>query len=128
MMRNIPNVTKDLGFDFWWDTKKLMSEKAPVEKMSVKDFEWMFHLPFWTENGEEVVLKPIEVAESPLKYQEQYKRTMETDLSYPVTAMYLNNKWVIMDGLHRALKAYIQKDKTIKVKKFHREDIPRIRV
>ncbi|MBI2414365.1 hypothetical protein HYV31_00765 [candidate division WWE3 bacterium] len=126
MKRDIPNITKDIGLDFWWDTKKLWTEEAPIEKLPIKDFEWMFHLPFWTDNGKEMSLRPIEVIKNPQTHIEQYNRTMETDLSYPIAAINIDNKWVIMDGLHRALKAYIQKNELINVKKFYKGDIPRI--
>lgn len=70
------------------------------------------------------VLRPIDVKRNPNKYKLQFERTMQTDLSYPINVIYLKNRWVVMDGLHRLLKAKILGNKTIKVKKAYKRHIP----
>lgn len=120
----MPQITKDLGFDFWWDTQKLWAFYAPVIDVEIEKLEWLFELPFWDNNGKQTTLKPIDVKMHPEIFKEQYIRTMNTDLNYPINIIYLKNRWVVMDGLHRLLKCSILGDKTIKAKVFQPEDIP----
>lgn len=122
----MPQITKDLGFDFWWDTQKLWEIDLPIEDMEVEELEWMFELPFWDLNGKSISLKPIDVKQNPSKYKEQFERTLQTDLAFPINIIYLNYKWVIMDGLHRLLKAKILGNKTIRVKRAYKKHIPLI--
>lgn len=120
----MPQVTKSLGFDFWWDTEKLWNMDLPVEKVLVDELVWMLKLPFWTHNGSQAVLKPTEVKKDPEKYGDQYTQTMQSDLSHPISIIFLNDRWVIMDGLHRLLKANILGHKAIKAKRFQKAHIP----
>lgn len=127
MSRVMPKITKDLGFNFWWDTQKLWKIDLPIQEMKVDELTWMFDLPFWDTDGKHMNLKPIDVKQNPNKYKEQFKKTMQTDLSYPINVIYLKNRWVIMDGLHRLLKANILGNKTIKAKKTYRKHMPFIK-
>lgn len=126
MQKPIPKLTKDLGLDFWWDTQKLWEVDLPIEEMKLQEFEWMLELPFWDYDGVMFALTPKQVILNKDKYHTQYERTMSSDLNFPVNAIFTNNRWVIMDGIHRLLKAYTLENKTIKVKKALRKHIPLI--
>ncbi len=122
----MPDIHKQLGFDFWWDTQKLWEVDLPVEEMATSDFLWMLEIPFWDDKGIPTSLTPLAVKQNPEKFAQQYERTMEADLSYPINAIFLNDRWVIMDGIHRLLKAHILDEEKVRVKKAYGKDIPLI--
>jgi hypothetical protein len=68
-------------------------------------------LPWWQHNGQYFVLTPKQVA----AYSEQYKRTISADLSHPIIVHDNNNRWIILDGVHRLLKAHINKIPEIEI-------------
>ena len=68
----------------------------------------------------------MEIINDPEKYKDEYERTMKADLSHPIDIMKNKGRWLILDGLHRLMKAYIQGQKKVKVRKIPRERIPDI--
>jgi hypothetical protein len=46
---------------------------------------------------------------------------LRADLSYPIDIMENKGRWLILDGLHRLVKAYKNGQKTVKVRKIPRE-------
>jgi len=71
-------------------------------------------------------LKPWEVTKNPDKHSTHWKKIQEADLKYPIDIMENKGRWLILDGLHRLVKAYILKMKTVKVRKISRQKIPDI--
>ena len=51
---------------------------------------------------------------------------MRADLSHPIDIMENKGRWLILDGLHRLMKATIQEESTVQVRKIPREKIPEI--
>jgi len=37
MSKEIPQIIKDVGFDFSWDSKKVWALNFPVEEMNIQD-------------------------------------------------------------------------------------------
>jgi hypothetical protein len=48
---------------------------------------------------------PAQVKVDPAHYEEHYQRTVAADLGYPLDLLLRNDRWVILDGVHRLLKA-----------------------
>lgn len=113
MKNNLPKIIKEIGFDFNWDIRKVWALDLPVVEMPVKELAWMFEIPFW----DSYKTKPIDVANNPKGHKDQYKRTMATNLSHPLDIMFWKGRWLMLDGLHRLLKAHILGLKTVKVRK-----------
>ena len=42
-----PQIIKDVGFDFTWDSKKVWALDIPIEEMDIQDLIWHFDIPFW---------------------------------------------------------------------------------
>lgn len=127
MSRNIPKIIKDVGFDFSWDSNKVWTLDLPVEEMDVEDLIWHFDIPFWElEDTDDYNLKPWEVTKDPDRHSAHWKKIQEADLSYLIDIMANKGRWLILDGLHRLVKAYILKMKTVKVRKVPRQKIPDI--
>lgn len=126
MESNIPQVIKDVGFDFHWDEKKVWALDEPVKEMDINKLTWHFDIPFLWENGGVYNLVPRDVIENPNDHHLEYERTMKSDLKYPIDIMENNDRWLILDGLHRLMKADIEGQKIVKVRVIPRKRIPEI--
>ncbi len=125
MDTKIPQIIKDVGFDFNWSEKKVWALDISVEDLSINELSWHFSIPFLWENGV-YNLKPEEVINCPELHKEEYDRVMRSDLIYPIDIMDNKGRWLILDGLHRLMKSEIKGLKTVKVRKIPREKIPDI--
>lgn len=125
MFDEIPQIIKDVGFDFDWSEGKVWALDVPVEEMSTEELVWHFDIPFWNEGGA-YNLKPRDVIEHPDAHQAEYERTMRADLAHPIDIMENKGRWLILDGLHRLTKAVIGGAKKVSVRKISRDRIPEI--
>ncbi len=126
MKQDIPQIIKDVGFDFRWDEKKVWALEYPSEEMDIKELVWHFNIPFHWHGGEVYNLKSREIIDNPEKYKDEYERTMKADTSHPIDIMENKGRWLILDGLHRLMKLYIQGQKKVTVRKIPRGRIPDI--
>jgi len=94
--------------------------------MIIGKLTWHFDIPFHWHGSEIYNLKSIEIINNPDEYQDEYKRTMNSDLSCPIDIMQNKGRWLILDGLHRLMKAKILGMKKVKVRKIPRSEIPNI--
>lgn len=124
--RVMPDIIKEVGFDFHWEEEKVWALDLPVEEIPLSDLEWHFDIPFWFLTGGYYDLKPRDVINNPKDHLLEYGRTMASDLTYPLDIMYWRGKWLLLDGLHRLAKAYVLGWKTIKVRKVPETAIPKI--
>lgn len=125
MKENIPQIIKDVGFDFSWDEKKVWKLEVPEEEMDIGELCWHFEIPFLWEKGV-YDLKPVEVLLRPEDHKVECERTMRADLRFPIDIMENKGRWLILDGLHRLMKAYFLGMKKVQVRKVPREFIPKI--
>lgn len=126
MSKNIPQIIKDVGFDFSWSEKKVWALDEPVTEMPIEELVWHFNIPFWEENGGKYNLKPIDVIEDPDNHKIEYDRTMAADTSHPIDIMENKGHWLILDGLHRLVQAAIKGSKTVQVRIIPLGRIPEI--
>ena len=123
---NFPQIIKDVGFDFSWSEEKVWQLDLPVEEMPLKELEWHFEIPFLWEKSRVYNLTPQQVIDKPKEYQKEYERTIKSDLKYPIDIMKNKGRWLILDGLHRLMKASILGQEIVKVRKISRDNIPKI--
>ena|SRR3989344_3474648 len=126
MEKNLPQIIKEVGFDFDWSEKKVWQLNVPTTDMNLCELEWHFDIPFLWDIGGVYNLKPREVLENPVKYSKEYQRTVKADLKFPIDIMKNKGRWLILDGLHRLMKAYIEKQESVRVRKIPREKIQQI--
>lgn len=119
--KNIPPIILEVGFDFDWDEKKVWELELPAVKMAVDELEWHLAIPFLNFENGEYNLMPSDVIDDPEKYRQEYNRTMKADLRYPIDIMENKGRWVILDGLHRLMKAKILGMEEVEVRKVPRE-------
>lgn len=107
MNEDTPKIIKEVGFDFNWSEEKVWKLDAPVEEMEIGQLNWHFKIPFLWEGGGVYNLKPQEVIKDPKNHPEEYERTLQADLKYPIDVMQNKDRWLILDGLHRLMKSAI---------------------
>ena len=122
---DIPQIIKDVGFDFDWSEEKVWALDVPAEEMDIQELTWHFDIPFLWENGV-YDLKPQEVIDEPEKHKEEYERTMKADLVHPIDIMENKGRWLILDGLHRLIKFSILNMQKVQVRKISQDLIPKI--
>jgi hypothetical protein len=125
MQNDIPQIIKDVGFDFDWSEDKVWALNVPTEDMDIQELTWHFDIPFLWENRV-YNLTPHEVINNPEAHKEEYDRTMRADLSHPIDIMEHKGRWLILDGLHRLMKSSIMDAEKVHVRKISREYIPQI--
>lgn len=127
LKRELPDIIKDVGFDFSWDEKKVWQLDYPAEEMPMSELMWHLDIPFiWSKPNGYYDIKPIEVIRQPEKFREEYERTMQADTFYPIDVMYWKERWLILDRLHRLMKLYIQGQETVNIRKIPKSTIPQI--
>ncbi|KKR12344.1 MAG: hypothetical protein UT41_C0002G0118 [Candidatus Wolfebacteria bacterium GW2011_GWC2_39_22] len=123
---NIPQIIKDVGFDFSWDEKKVWALNIPITEMDISELEWHFDIPFHWHGDEVYNLSSREILGDPARYKKEYDRTMNADLQYPIDIMQNKGRWLILDGLHRLMKASILGMGKVNVRIVPREKISEI--
>lgn len=116
MKIDAPKEILEAGFDEDWDNRKLWALNLPITWMGIKELEWHFDLPFLDEDGGHYNLKPRDVIDDPGAHQTEYYRTMNANMIYPIDVMDHKGRLVILDGLHRVMKAVISGEKKIPVR------------
>lgn len=118
MNSELPEVIRDVGFDFSWDEKKVWALPLPVDDMKIEDLTWHLLTPFiWSKPNGYYDVKPIDVIKHPAKYPEEHERVKRANVSYPIDIMFWKGRWVILDGLHRLMKQYMEGHKVVRVRK-----------
>ena len=75
----------------------------------ISEFEWQLRAPFWkTQKGYSFNLCPIEVLSNQDKFEAHYQRILNAQTSYPLTVSSFGGRLVILDGIHRLARSYLE--------------------
>jgi hypothetical protein len=102
----MPAALREVFPPYRWQLAKLWELDLRVEPVEVADLVWMFDLPLWQLDGERFRVTPNQVAETPMNYRAHYQRVMDADLDFPVNLVAYRGRLVVLDGIHRLLKAH----------------------
>ena len=103
---------------FWRDNKKLWALDVPVEEMDIDEFLWILDIPFWEDKDGNIVITPNEVINNLDKYPYHRDKIKNSDTFYPIDIMKnKKGKWLTLDGLHRLVKMFLNKESKIRVRK-----------
>ncbi len=116
MGSNIPKSLEKAGYEIYCDAEKLGSLNIPIVDFEIKDLIWNFDLPLWGKDGESWNLTPWDVINEIPGSASQRRRTEDIDMGYPILVFEKNGKWLIIDGVHRLVKAYLNGQQTIPAK------------
>ena len=127
MKNKLPDIIKEVGFDFHWDSKKVWKLDIPVTEIDINELVWHFEIPFWEkDDSDDYNLTPKEVIEHKEGTKAHREKVEKADLSYPIDIMENKGKWLILDGLHRLVKTYELGHKKVSVRIIPREKVPEI--
>ena len=101
-----PESMRDVFPPTRWQLGKLWALDLRVEPVEVADLLWMFDLPLWQLNGERFKVTPNQVAATPMNFRPHYQRVMDADLDFPIHLVAYRGRLVVLDGVHRLLKAH----------------------
>ena len=102
--------------EFAWDLQRLHSLALPSERIPLDELAWHLELPYWrAPDGRFFAVTPLEVIANPSRYREQFERTVRADLDRPIHLHRRGDRSVILDGVHRLLKAHLIGCSTIAV-------------
>jgi len=101
----VPTELREVLCEFVWDFGKLQRLPLPVDTATVDSLRWHLGLPYWRHGGKPFQVTLSQVRADPARYREHYERTMVADLDCPLDLLFRNGRWVILDGIHRLLKA-----------------------
>jgi hypothetical protein len=112
-----PRILTDAGLSMFVDTVKLRELPLPIIDIDMEKLIWHFDMPVWEKDGmDDWNLTPWEVIKRENGSAGHQKRAEKADLNYPVVATEYNKRLVLLDGVHRLVKAYLKGEKKIKVK------------
>ncbi len=112
-----PKILTDAGLSMFVDTVKLRELPLPIEEVNIKDLLWHFDMPIWSKDGtDDWNLTPREVIRKENGSQGHQKRIEAADTSHPLVVTNYNSRFVILDGVHRLVKLYLEGSDKVKTK------------
>jgi hypothetical protein len=112
-----PKILTDAGYEIYCDVKKIQTLDLPVVDFEIDKLIWNFDLPFWEKDEtDDWNLTPRDVINKIDGSAGHQERVDQADLQFPILLLNKEDKWLIIDGVHRLVKAFLAGDKTIKVK------------
>ena len=112
-----PKFLTDTGLSMFVNTIKLRELSLPIEEIDIGDLLWHFDMPVWEKDGtDDWNLTPWEVIRKEGGSKEHQERVENADVVYPLIVTSYNSRLVILDGVHRLVKLYLQGEKKIKAK------------
>lgn len=119
---------KSLGFDFGnWEDKKLWSLDLPVIEIDIKDLMWHFDVPYWPNDSDDRwTITPWNVINHDKESKNEQIKIEKAELIYPIDLFENKGKLLVLDGLHRLVKAYKKGEIRIKARIIPREKLPEI--
>lgn len=112
-----PKILTDAGYEIYCDVKKIQALNLPVVDFEIDKLIWNFDIPFWEKDGtDDWNLTPWDVINKIDGSAGHQERVEQADLQFPILLSNKNDKWLIIDGVHRLVKAFQSEHKTIKAK------------
>ena len=107
--RDVPGALQGILLDHPWELSKLLALDLPVQEVLVETLAWQLDLPWWRVGDDWVVVTPSQVLGDPTgPGREQWDRAMRADLGTPIHLRATERGLVILDGVHRLLKAVVE--------------------
>ena len=125
----VPAELRPYILDFHWDLELLHALDLPAVSLQVADLADHLDLPFWAYDGRPFQVTPHQVAADPVRYRDQYERTMAAGLSHPLDVVRRpDGRVTILDGIHRLLRAELEARTAVDVRVLGWDLVDRISV
>lgn len=108
-MQKPPKILTDVGLSVFVNTVELRDFDVPISEINIQDLLWHFDMPVWEKDGtDDWNLTPWEVIRKETGTKGHQKKVQDADLRHPLIITRYNDRFVILDGVHRLVKAYAQ--------------------
>jgi hypothetical protein len=74
--------------------------RPTLETLPTWSVLWHLDRPWWKADGRHFAVTPREVLLDPRRHAEQFARTLNADLRFPLHITYRAERWLILDGIH----------------------------
>jgi hypothetical protein len=101
----VPDELRPYMLDFGWERERLWALDLSVIRVPTSELAWLLGSPLWRLDGCPFRLRPRDVLIDPTRYPDHAARTQNADLNYPIDIARLGARRVVLDGVHRLLKA-----------------------
>lgn len=106
-----------MGLSMFVNTVKLRELPLPIEEIDIQDLVWHFDMPVWEKMGtDDWNLTPWEVIRKEEGSEIHQQRVEAADTIHPLIVTKYNSRLVILDGVHRLVKLYLQAEKKVQAK------------
>lgn len=122
----LPSVIEKYWYAFDWDVEAIWALDLPVSQMPIGRLEWMLDIPAFGFEGKDYCLTPREILKSPYRYAVEYGRAQRASLLFPLDITWHRGRWVILDGVHRLMKAHELRFEEVSVRKVPRKHLIKI--
>ena len=125
----LPPEMRGFYFDFDWETHLVWALDLPVEAVLTVELSWHLDLPIWSSVAGEARfdLRPRDVLEHPAAHPRHYRRLTHVDLGFPIDGMWNQDRFVILDGVHRLARLAQEGQTTARIRRVPRAAIEHIR-
>lgn len=114
--------------DVTWDQHTLWTIDVPTREIPVSELAWLLDLPWWRDGDRYFAVRPADVAAEPARHPAQHARTVAADLDHPLVGTTIEGRLVLLDGLHRLLKARLLGITAVRVRVVPADRIDELRV
>jgi hypothetical protein len=104
--RNYPSVIEGYWYGLAWDVETLWALDLPVVAFPLERLEWHLDVPLWKHEEKHYQVTPRQVLMQPHRYAAEYHRTQNASLMFPIEITFFKRRWMILDGVHRFLRAH----------------------
>jgi len=112
-----PSTLTDVGLSMFVDVIKLRELPLPIMEIELEKLLWHFDMPVWEKDDtDDWNLTPWEVIKKGVGSINHQKRTEKADTNFPIVVTEYNSRLVILDGVHRLVKTYLNNETVIKAK------------
>lgn len=125
-LANKPPELQGLLYDFWWDLEKLHALELPTRTVAIKDLVWHLDLPYWKHGGKPFQVTPRQVMDKLSEYPQHHKRICSADIRYPIIIREVDGQILMLDGVHRLVRAVTESQQEIVCAIFSDDLIPLI--
>jgi hypothetical protein len=122
----IPTVLGPWLLPIDWDRDRLWQLALARSELPLDGLRWHLELPWWRHDGAWFQLTPAQFRANPAAYPSHAHRIARADLSHPSHVVRRRERWLILDGIHRRLKADMLGHDAIEVLTLTAADVARI--
>ncbi len=105
LFADIPAALRDWLLPIDWDRRRLWALTLPRRRVNLEALRWHLDLPWWRHDGVWFQVTPRQFLAHPADHPEHADRVANADLSYPLHVIRRRDRWLILDGIHRLVKA-----------------------